>query len=74
MSSLALIFDSNVLILFNKTNNEIDEYTSKFETKDGIIKKNIKVINEFLKENNLLISDGKLVVIKDEVKKEVLLK
>ena len=74
MSSLALIFDSNVLILFNKTNNEIDEYTSKFETKDGIIKKNIKVINEFLKENNLLLSDGKLVVIKDEVKKEVLLK
>ena len=47
MSSLALIFDSNVLILFNKTNNEIDEYTSKFETKDSIIKKNIKVINEF---------------------------
>ena len=39
MSSLALIFDSNVLILFNKTNNEVDEYTSKFETKDGIIKK-----------------------------------
>ena len=74
MSSLALIFDSNVLILFNKTNNEIDEYTSKFETKDGIIKKNIKVINDFLKENNLLLDDGKLVVIKDEVKKEVLLK
>lgn len=74
MESLTLVFDSNVLILFNKTNNEIDEYTSKFETKDSIIKKNIKVINDFLKENNLLLDDGELVVIKDEVKKEVLLK